>query len=211
MPPHTPDAKAPLRAAIRRRRRQLPPAAHHQATTGLARPNAIHHLVDLAHAANTSAIASYAAIPYQEPDLTELHHALHTAGLSVLLPRTLPARRMEWVSNPTQVTMRTQYPRVPEPVGPPQPKTLWDHTQVVLVPALAADPTGNRLGQGGGYYDTLLADRPRQAHIVAVIFDEDLLPAGQVPTGPHDATVTAILTPTTLVNTPSTVTPTTGQ
>jgi len=69
---------------------------------------------------------------------------------------------------------------------------------VVLVPALAIDRAGFRLGQGGGYYDRLLADVPRHADggplLVAVVHDDELLDA--LPHEPHDRPVDAVLTPT---------------
>lgn len=167
-----------------------------QTSAEFARSIVTQRLLNLTVTANTDAVASYAAVPTLEPDLTELHLALRDANISHLLPRALPDRHMEWVRDPTDVRRRTKRPRVPEPMGPPITGSVWDHTTVALIPALAVDPIGNRLGQGGGYYDTLLAIKPAHACVVAVVFDDDVLPPGVLPTEPHDAPVTAILTPT---------------
>jgi 5-formyltetrahydrofolate cyclo-ligase len=68
---------------------------------------------------------------------------------------------------------------------------------LVVVPALAVDRTGNRLGRGGGGYDRALARRRDRAGtgpgaVVAVVFADELL--DEVPTQPHDQPVDAILT-----------------
>ena len=64
---------------------------------------------------------------------------------------------------------------------------------VVVVPALAVDRVGNRLGQGGGYYDRALRRADPAAFTVALVYDVEVLEA--VPTDPHDRTVAAAVTP----------------
>ena len=62
-----------------------------------------------------------------------------------------------------------------------------------LVPALAVDERGTRLGRGGGSYDRALARVPAGRPVVALLYDGELLPA--VPTEPHDRRVTAVISP----------------
>jgi 5-formyltetrahydrofolate cyclo-ligase len=62
---------------------------------------------------------------------------------------------------------------------------------MLLVPALAVDRAGNRLGRGGGYYDRALSGI--RAQVVAVIYDDELVDA--VPHEPHDRLVDATLRP----------------
>jgi 5-formyltetrahydrofolate cyclo-ligase len=64
---------------------------------------------------------------------------------------------------------------------------------LVLVPGLAADPAGHRLGRGGGYYDRTLDRAAPGTPLVVLLYDDELLPA--VPTEPHDQPVTAALLP----------------
>jgi 5-formyltetrahydrofolate cyclo-ligase len=63
---------------------------------------------------------------------------------------------------------------------------------LVLVPGVAFDLDGHRLGRGKGYYDRLLAMHDGPA--CGVAFDQQIV--GRVPSGPHDVRLTAILTPT---------------
>jgi hypothetical protein len=69
-----------------------------------------------------------------------------------------------------------------EPVG--ETATL-ESADIIFVPALAAEFTGNRLGKGKGFYDRALTGA--QAPVAAVIYQHELLDA--VPAEPHDARV----------------------
>ena len=64
----------------------------------------------------------------------------------------------------------------------------------VVVPSLAIDARGRRLGQGGGYYDRVLADVPREIPIITLLFDEEILEDVHAET--HDAQVDVCVTPT---------------
>ncbi len=64
---------------------------------------------------------------------------------------------------------------------------------VVLVPALAVDHTGVRLGRGGGFYDRSLALCAPGTRLVAVVRDEEVVES--LPAEPHDVPMTHALTP----------------
>ena len=80
------------------------------------------------------------------------------------------------------------YGGIPEPIadGP----TADDPAALVLMPGLAFDAKGRRMGYGGGFYDRFLAREP-QHPTVALCYDFQLLP--QVPTDPHDVLVDLVL------------------
>jgi 5-formyltetrahydrofolate cyclo-ligase len=80
-----------------------------------------------------------------------------------------------------------------EPAGPWLPATALAEASVVLVPALAVDRFGVRLGRGRGFYDRTLVSRNPHARLVAVIRDEELL--DELPHEPHDVPMTHALTP----------------
>ena len=65
----------------------------------------------------------------------------------------------------------------------------------VLVPALAVDRAGNRLGRGGGSFDRALARVGPLIPLIALLYDDELVE--QVPTAPHDIPVRAAVTPRT--------------
>ncbi|PPC87305.1 MAG: 5-formyltetrahydrofolate cyclo-ligase [Hyphomicrobium sp.] len=66
---------------------------------------------------------------------------------------------------------------------------------VVLVPLLAFDIRGNRLGYGGGFYDRTLADLRRKKPVIAVGLAYDELKVDEVPTESYDQRLDWVLTP----------------
>jgi 5-formyltetrahydrofolate cyclo-ligase len=80
-----------------------------------------------------------------------------------------------------------------EPAEPWLPATTVADASVVLVPALAVDRAGVRLGRGRGFYDRTLVHRDPRARLIAVIRDEELL--DELPHEPHDVPMTHALTP----------------
>ncbi len=74
------------------------------------------------------------------------------------------------------------------PADDPDP-TMPD---VVLVPGVAFTPTGDRLGQGGGWYDRFLPRCRDDAALIGVAFDVQLVDA--VPVEDHDRAMDAVIT-----------------
>ena len=81
-----------------------------------------------------------------------------------------------------------------EPVEPWLPADAINAASVVLVPALAVDRSGVRLGRGAGFYDRSLPLAAPTARLVAVVRDEELV--NRLPAEPHDVLMTHALTPT---------------
>ena len=69
---------------------------------------------------------------------------------------------------------------IPEPVG--ELFTDWGKIDLILVPGVAFDKSGNRLGRGKGYYDKVL--KQTEAYKLGVCFDFQLVE--RVPVEPHD-------------------------
>jgi 5-formyltetrahydrofolate cyclo-ligase len=83
------------------------------------------------------------------------------------------------------------YRHIPEPLSH-CPVVAGADVDWVLVPGVAFDAAGRRLGYGGGYYDRLLPLLPSRASRIAGAFEAQIVAA--VPFGPHDLTVDAIVT-----------------
>ena len=62
---------------------------------------------------------------------------------------------------------------IPEPIG--DEPVAQDPTALVLMPGLAFDPQGHRVGYGGGYYDKYLSAEPGHP-TVALCFDFQMMP-----------------------------------
>lgn len=103
-------------------------------------------------------------------------------------PRQLAARTLAF--QPHTGPMRRGPLGVEEPAqdGPSVPLAEID---LFILPGLAADSAGHRLGRGKGYYDATLAAAPH-ALAVLLLFDSGLVP--DVPVGEHDVDVDAVCT-----------------
>lgn len=80
-----------------------------------------------------------------------------------------------------------------EPPQPWLPAAALAEAALVLVPALAVDRAGVRLGRGRGFYDRSLGGRDPHAPLVALVRDAELL--DEIPAAPHDVPMTHALTP----------------
>jgi 5-formyltetrahydrofolate cyclo-ligase len=122
-----------------------------------------------------------------QPLLHALHARGHAIGLPVTPPRGQPLFFRAWSPGDAMACgpMCTQHPAKGPAVMPD-----W-----LVIPLLAFDRTGARLGYGGGYYDRTLALLGR-AHplLIAIGVAYAAQEIAQVPTGPHDIRLRAIAT-----------------
>ena len=132
-----------------------------------------------------------------EPDPHDLLLAARDSGATVLLPR-VDGTELQWVTWTTTTLFLPGPLGLEEPAGQPVDAALVAQSSVMFIPALAVDHTGGRLGQGGGFFDRLLARIPSTSAggplRVAVVFDTELI--DEVPGESHDQRVDARLTPT---------------
>jgi 5-formyltetrahydrofolate cyclo-ligase len=80
-----------------------------------------------------------------------------------------------------------------EPPEPWLPSSALGEAALVLVPALAVDRTGVRLGRGRGFYDRSLPNRDPRSWLIAMVRDEELV--DELPADAHDVPMTHALTP----------------
>ena len=131
------------------------------------------------------------------PDPTEPGHGRLPAALGrlrarVLLPVIPPvSRELDWAVDTGQLVPGRF--GLQEPVGPRLGPDALGAADVVVVPALAVDRLGIRLGRGGGYYDTSLVHARPDAVLVALLFDGERVE--ELPAEAHDRPVTAVVTP----------------
>ncbi|MEU8434264.1 5-formyltetrahydrofolate cyclo-ligase [Streptomyces sp. NPDC029216] len=197
IPPFPPE-KGPLRRELLAARRALSPESRRTAARALARSALA--LPELAGARTVAAYVSVGA----EPGTRELLDALRDAGKRVLLPLLLPDNDLDWAAyeGPDSLA-EAAHPgkmRLLEPSGPPLGPQAVTGADAVLLPGLAVDRRGMRLGRGGGSYDRVLARLERAgAHpaLVVLLYDEEVV--ARVPEEPHDHPVQAVATPSGVV------------
>jgi 5-formyltetrahydrofolate cyclo-ligase len=128
-----------------------------------------------------------------EPGSSALLDGLRERGYRVLLPVVDPAGPLDWAEYLGTDSMRAGPLGLHEPAGRRLGTGAIAQAALVLVPALAVDRRGVRLGRGGGHYDRTLPLAAPGTPLVAVVRDEELL--ASLPAEPHDVTVSAALTP----------------
>jgi 5-formyltetrahydrofolate cyclo-ligase len=165
------DGKAALRDAVLCRRAGL--SADERRAAGEAIAGALRPLLD--HAVQ---VAAYAAVGTEPPI---------AVGADALLPVLLDDGDLDWATGPLRPAGRG----LREPAGPRLGVDAIAACDLVLVPALAVDRRGTRLGRGGGSYDRAL--RRAVGLTIAVLYDDELVDA--VPAEPHDVAVAAVVTP----------------
>jgi 5-formyltetrahydrofolate cyclo-ligase len=143
-------------------------------------------------------VTVYASLA-DEPGTEELRRGLRDLRIRVLLPVVEPggARVLDWAEDAGELTPSGPL-ALPEPGGPRLGPESIRSAQVVLVPALAVDTTGVRLGRGVGYYDAALTLADPAATVFALVHDDELLDAATtpIPQEPHDVRVQGVITPT---------------
>lgn len=130
-----------------------------------------------------------------EPGTTALVDALAAGGARVLLPvivsRTDPLDWAEYTGEADLVP--SKFRGIREPGGKRLGSAAIGAAELILVPALAVDHRGVRLGRGAGHYDRSLVFAAAGAALLAVVRDEELVE--RLPGEPHDVRMSGALTP----------------
>lgn len=181
------SAKRALRLEIRARVRRMPPEQRAEASA-----QARQLLVQQSPWRTARCVLFFAPLD-DELDLWPLVATALAAGKSVALPRFESASQSYGpcqISDPEQ-DLRAGRFGILEPDRNCAELPL-NRLDFVLVPGVAFDARGCRLGRGRGYYDRLL--HAVQGVTCGAAFDEQIV--RHLPLGPHDVNVKCILTPT---------------
>ena len=147
-----------------------------------------------AHGAETwghvQRLAAYAGVD-GEPPTRALLDRLLSAGVAVVLP-VVTETELRWAPYDGWDALVAGPMGLLQPAGHANGSDALASVDLVLVPALAVDGHGNRLGRGKGYYDRALADVEPQ-RCVAVVYDDEVV--DEIPVEDHDRPVGAVLTP----------------
>jgi 5-formyltetrahydrofolate cyclo-ligase len=150
------------------------------------------YVLEMPEVSAAGTIAAYYSIG-TEPDTHGLIFALWKRGSYVVLPVLLPDGDLDWASFEGPDSLAPGPHGLLQPVEPVRGPGTVARADVVLVPALAVDARGYRLGRGGGSYDRALARVGEQVPTIALLYDDELLPS--VPTEPHDQRVRVVARP----------------
>lgn len=177
--------KDELRGELLEQRRAMTAEARIEAADAIAL-----HLLAAPIVSRAARVACYLSMP-SEPGTGPMIDGLIARGTEVVVPLSLPDGTLEWVAyDPTAPVTSTPL-GIPEPEGERLGAATLESCALVVVPALAVDHAGQRLGRGAGYYDRALAGVA--APLCAVVFAHELL--ADVPHEPHDIPVHMAVTP----------------
>jgi 5-formyltetrahydrofolate cyclo-ligase len=115
------------------------------------------------------------------------------SGNRVLLPkvdREKKSLRLYEIRNINELS--PGYMGIPEPSLSDERVVSPEDVDLVVIPGVAYDYSGNRLGYGAGYYDRLLSETKKKVLVVAPAFEEQMV--DQIPSEEHDVKVDIILT-----------------
>jgi 5-formyltetrahydrofolate cyclo-ligase len=149
-------------------------------------------LLDRPEVQMAGTIAAYYSIG-AEPDTRGLVYALWKRGSYVLLPVLRPDGDLDWASYEGPDSLVPGPRGLREPGEPPRGVEVVARADAVLVPALAVDRAGNRLGRGGGSFDRALARVGPLIPLMALVYDDELI--DRVPAERHDVKVRAAVRP----------------
>ena len=137
--------------------------------------------------ASTKTILAYYSLP-DEVDTRQLLDDLVAEGKTVLLPKVIDDENMEIRRYTGRQDLEEGILHLMEPIG--EPFTAYEDIDIVVVPGLAFDAAGHRLGRGRGYYDRFL-HRKKHPYCVGICFDFQKV--AEVPVDEYDIPVDEVI------------------
>jgi len=175
-------ARARARAALR----DLPAQARAAAEARIAR-----RVWTVPEVAEARTLLLYASLP-EEAATDAIAEEARRRGILLVYPRCLEDRSMTLHAVDSADALRPGRFGIREPDADACPVRRIDEVDAALIPGLAWDRAGHRLGRGAGYYDRLLADPAWRGFRCGLFFAEQEAPA--IPHDPWDVRLDAIVT-----------------
>ena len=176
------SAKAALRSSLRQRRRALAPAQRRQAARRAAT-----HLARAARRWQARHVAAFLAIP-EEIDTRPLLALLRRQGCALYVPKVGRDGALRFTR--LGAALRPNRYGISEPAALRRPPRL----DLIVLPLVAFDAQGRRLGMGGGYYDRLLACPRASRRPLRVGYAFAAQEVAAVPSAAHDVRLDAVVT-----------------
>lgn len=176
--PNSASRKQQLRSAIRATRARRPAAERRAFAERLA---------TWTPPASVRRVSCFIGVG-DEPDTGQLIAALHARGIEIVLPITLADFSLDWARFTGNTNLADARYGLREPTAARLGPAALAEVDIVIVPALAIDAAGRRLGQGAGCYDRALRHVRAVTPMLAVVFDDERL-RETLPEEPHDRRV----------------------
>lgn len=190
------DGRALLRARISVRRNELDAKRRIAAAAGV-----LHSLENLPEFMTDANVAGYWAVRGELP-LNLAVASLARRGQHYFLPVLGEARQLRFAEYRASTPLQSNRFGIPEPDVPPETLQTAEGMDVILLPLLAFDRCGHRLGSGGGWYDSSLAflgNEPRPARPLLVGIGYAFQEIETVPIEPWDVDMDYVATDAELI------------
>lgn len=184
---HDPEPKRALRRAMRERLAEIGPGER----TARSRAAAA-RLLSMPDLPDPGGCMAFASMP-DEIDTSPLIDALLRTGWRVALPRVDPdegTMAAYWIESTGGLPVNRW--GIPEPEPNPDLLAAAAPLSLIVVPGLAFDASGSRLGRAGGYYDRFLRDAGKGPLRVGLFYSIQQLP--EIPTEPWDEPLDVVVT-----------------
>ena len=147
------------------------------------------NLLELVSQLNVQSVATYLSFG-TEPSTTDFISSLVKAGIEVFVPKVLPDGSLAWFRW-DGVSANTSSLGMKEPDESKLQVASVQEADLLIIPALAVDRIGNRLGRGKGYFDRELSVLSG-SKVYAVCFEDEVLES--IPSEVHDQRVSGVVT-----------------
>jgi 5-formyltetrahydrofolate cyclo-ligase len=149
-------------------------------------------VLQMPEVASARVVMLYAAVTGEVPT-HRIAEALKARGATLVYPRCLPEGRemtLHAVASTAELAISTRFGILEPPAD--SPAMAVDEVDLALVPGLAWDRRGHRLGRGAGFYDRLLGHPRWRGFRCGLFFAAQEVP--RIPSDPWDAPLDAIVT-----------------
>ncbi|MBM4145340.1 MAG: 5-formyltetrahydrofolate cyclo-ligase [Nitrospira sp.] len=179
--------KKAIRKKILSKRDQIPHAI--KAEKDLLIRNSLYTLSEFLDAKK---ILFYASFRSEVETHSMIKQTLKT-GKNLILPRVYKkGHRLLLYELKDMKELNAGFMGIPEPFVPDERIVSIDDIDLVIIPGAAFDYSGNRLGYGAGYYDSLLAERKKKIPVIAIAYEEQIVDS--ITPEEHDVKVDIIVT-----------------
>lgn len=149
-------------------------------------------LFNLQEFKTAKAILFYASFRTEVDTLSMIEESLKV-GKRVLVPKVDKERHQLWLYEIEGIQeLGPGYMGIPEPSLPDKRLKEINDADLIIIPSVGFDLSGNRLGYGAGFYDILLSDIKKKVPFIALAYKEQLIDS--IPAERHDVKVDIIVT-----------------
>lgn len=179
--------KKTIRKDILNKRDSIKPEIRHKKDSMI-----MHRVISLPDFEEAKTILYFASFRSEVATLPHIEEALK-GGKRIVLPKVHNKdKRLKLYEILDTGDIKPGFMGIPEPKVMPERQRDINDVDLVIMPGVAFDQDGNRLGYGAGYYDKLLAGLKKDIPLIGIAYEEQIVDT--LPSEGHDVKVNKIVT-----------------